>query len=445
MITSSPQGAPSGPTYRTPPSSAPSRAQQQVRQPSAPERPGLGEATGDFVVEVATDQGQRLVQEEITRAVFGEASRGASEAAATEAGMQAGEAAAESQGISLGDVTTAIAWARQAYQAYQVLSDGNLTDEEKAVALGKMVGLAVADFYTFGLASLAYGTIGQTKEFQKLEKELQPYDQAYQGLSSVGRLWGGGNDFSDWLSAGTMGQSAVMSNVIHDLTGFDGPGVRRKTTKEYQAERTKDLFDTTEDPFVQRSIAQLRGMGTDEPVTEHAPGDLTTARPEQVWGSEGILKTFGPEYWLKELTEPERRAATQAIISAGLLRHDKGDIVIPDELQEQAREIGQAAIAKVTEEEKSAWHMEAASRPSPFTGQLSDEAIASRIAEQSGRSAPRITSSPQGAYVPQGQPQQASVDYGSRAEMESAYTPQQPQPQQPSRPRITSAPQGAFQ
>lgn len=412
-ITSAPQGAPS--QVSTP---QPSRRQQQ-------ERPGIGEAAGDLVVDVAKDAAGKLVQDQIKKVVFEQAAAGVPEEAAAQTAVKA----AQESGVSISDVTTAIAWARQAYKAYQILSS-NMTDEEKAQALTKAAGLAVADYFTGGLASLVYGTLGQSKEWQKVERELEDYDRFMQASGSLGSIWGGSTDAGDFANVLTGGRSGVFANIGKQALGISHP-LHRKSTKQYQAERTQDLLGMSDDFHVQRSIAQLRNPEAAGVKRDEGRVDLENATPEQFWGSEGVLKTFGPEYWLKDLNELQRREITQALIDARLFRTDKGDVVIPDEFQERAREIANETLAGISDQAIADFNAQlqadiaSGARPSAFTGEFSDEALRAKASEQApSPGGPRITSAPQGPWG--GSPQSQQV---------------KPQPQGP---RITSAPQGAW-
>lgn len=471
MITSSPQGAPSGPTYRTPPSSAPSRRQQQ-------ERPGIGEAAGDLVVDVATDAAGKYVQDQITKVVFEQAAEGATEEVAAEAAV----AAAEESGLSISDVTTAIAWARQAYKAYQILSS-DMTDEEKAQALAKAAGLAVADYFTFGLASLAYGTLGQSKEWQRIEKELLPFDPISQAAGSFGSLWGGSKDAGDVANVLTLGTSGVLGSVADQAFGINHP-LHRKTTKDYQRGRLRAAFENAASDSEKQFIARLIG-NLDSSSDIHEGGILEGRKwswedlqglgtPESVWGEYAFFEAF-PD-WLTGYTEEQRRQIAQAALDEQLLESDKGSVLASrkkgnfERLQEIGRQVKEGAYTSpVSPEERElkrreyaesvginydegmareqAWGEEQARRHQEEQAEIRAK-MEAQINTPAPIKAPRITSSPQGElqWRPPAATASAPVDYESRAQMEAAFA--RPQPQQvnlqPQGPRITSAPQGPW-
>lgn len=348
---------------------------------------------------------------------------GASVAQAGGTAMEAQQAAQEAvqgagYGELIGDIATIGAWAYGAYEAYNVLSS-DMTDEQKSLELAKRVGLAVADYYTFGLASVAYGVASQSKEFREFEEAMQPYDPVAQSAISLGSIWGGDGDVQDHLNL----LSGGMSGVVHNALGIND--FSHKSTKEYQAERTADLMGRTEDPFVQESIYRLRNTtpGSSELVSdrhrealeaqwaEHgvdAPSDLTQAIPEQVWGSEGVLATFGPDRWLTEFNEAQRYEITKRMLAEGLFANDKGDIVVPDGNKARAEEIASEVVNDASIVQPDIPQNEFESLRPPELQARMDEA--QEEAESSAQPAAETGSRPQG-------------DFSSREELEAAFTP----------------------
>lgn len=173
------------------------------------------------------------------------------------------------------------------------------------------------------------------------------------------------------LALPTFGLSLVPG--IEGVTGEIGSaiGFGQKSTKDIQAERTKALIEQSQLPQVQRELLALRfglplpGQAAGAPPRsaeqealqqeriaaqeakfgKNAAKDLTQEIPERLWGSEGVLATFGPDYWLKELNEQQRFDITQRLIDEGLFRHDKGDVIINSKDQARARELANEVLA----------------------------------------------------------------------------------------------------
>lgn len=127
---------------------------------------------------------------------------------------------------------------------------------------------------------------------------------AMMGLGPVGWLAGGG---------------ALLGAALPQL------GLKRKTTGEYQRERTDELRK------LGYSDAQLatRFQGPGDKAKWFEIQDQALADPTMIWDSYGMKKAFGNDY-LNNMSEFERFAASQYAIDKGLIDTDKGDITLKD-------------------------------------------------------------------------------------------------------------------
>ena len=179
-------------------------------------------------------------------------------------------------------------------------------------------------------------------------------------LSGAG-MGAGGLGLAGALGLSTGGLALPVIGAAALLGGGAGFLGDRKTTKEYQAERTQDLLDRGSSPFIDQSIAQLRGAqagdvaGADprhrermqavwDQYGKHGPQDLTKTIPELVWGSHGVMDTFGPDEWLGQLNEQQRFDVSQALIDRGVFSHNKGDVVIADDQKARAQQIKEQVL-----------------------------------------------------------------------------------------------------
>lgn len=156
---------------------------------------------------------------------------------------------------------------------------------------------------------------------------------AYDVLTSRRGGWGGAAEGA--ASGAAMGSyfglpGAGIGAAIGGLVGYFD---KHKTTKQYEAERWKDTnskFDKDPNqPFVQHlaSVAHPEGDTGQAWTPEVAAKALQD--PIAMWGTQGMLNTFGPDYFNK-MTEFQRYAATKAAIDNGLLKADHGDIIVTD-------------------------------------------------------------------------------------------------------------------
>lgn len=133
--------------------------------------------------------------------------------------------------------------------------------------------------------------------------------------------------------------SAIQSAALFPITGgFDQiatkvPGFSHKGTKEYEAERWGGLSKIAPDNAnFQERVRNLaiasHGPQADENRWNQIKDKAMKSAPD-MWGTYGMLNTFGSDYFDK-MNEFQRFAATQYAIDNGLLKGDKGDIVVTD-------------------------------------------------------------------------------------------------------------------
>ena len=272
----------------------------------------------------------------------------ASGAANSSAGLASGATSATSATPTTGTgaagtAATYLGYAAQAYGAYKILSS-DAPDDVKAQALAKQAALYVADCYTFGLASVVNGTLGQTKEWQRIEKELIPYDPYMQGAASIGRVWGGDADVDDYLTLATSGTFAPISKAL-------GISFNHKSTKEYQAERAQSSFQAAvsdiDKKYVQDCWENKQTAASDNIIRDPSnPYDgkewkweeqKPLMKGENVWGMAGFGEAF-PDF-ISGYTEDQRRSIAQAALDHDLLSSHKGDIIFSGDNMERIQQI----------------------------------------------------------------------------------------------------------
>lgn len=148
------------------------------------------------------------------------------------------------------------------------------------------------------------------------------------------------------LGFGPVGWGAL---ALSALGGGVGGGLLasllgHKTTKQYEKERWGDLANSAQDAQTKAYAQQYQNyLNSDQQKIDAQPQNRLgykmangTLRPEDVWGSLGVMKTFGSD-WLGKYNEDQRRNISQALIGATLFQGDHGDTMITD--QDKARAI----------------------------------------------------------------------------------------------------------
>lgn len=232
------------------------------------------------------------------------AAEGASQAAVEAAGRKAGEEAAKQAGSSSAEMAGQLAsWAAYAYAAYQAgktLANDSAPKDERAKEVAKQAGLMVANYFTFGLASVADAIAMQTKEGRKFNAFMKKYTPGM-------------------MIAGKVGQ-----NVLH------------KSTEGYQKQRLKEMFDSGNQSaagflHTQRQIADQNndiwqeGKYQGQKWSWDKALDLAKSDPGHFMNVYANFQVAG-DGWLT-LPEDKKRQFVQAAIQQGLYSSDKGDIL----------------------------------------------------------------------------------------------------------------------
>jgi len=268
---------------------------------------------------------------------------GATAEAAQQAGAEAGQAAAAEAGITVADIATYAAWAYQAYKAYTILSS-DMSDEDKAHELVKTGALAVADYFTFGGASLAYGTVGQTKEWKKVEREMADYDHVGLNARAAGRVWSGDADWADYLPG--VGVAQGVGNLV-------GVRIGHKSTDEYRQERYSSAMRhaaTDEDRAMIYAENELGKKAEGIPDDYALNGNPLAGRGgrwedvknvmfdgSQVADAQGFKDVFRD--WYSGYTTEQRNTIAEAAIDHGYLVSDKGSTVFQSGTQADMQRI----------------------------------------------------------------------------------------------------------
>lgn len=124
------------------------------------------------------------------------------------------------------------------------------------------------------------------------------------------------------------GVGTVAGGLIGGGLGLAKGFFNHKNTKEYQADNTATLAKQFKGaPADQQKL--LSSLRTATPGATKESQALAMKDPTAMWGSYGMLNTFGKDYFDK-MDEFQRYAATQAAIDNGLFDPEKGDMLITD-------------------------------------------------------------------------------------------------------------------
>jgi len=170
----------------------------------------------------------------------------------------------------------------------------------------------------------------------------------------------GGLALAAALGASTGGLAIPVMAGMAALGAGGGMLGGKKSTKQIQAERFSDLMNQAQSPDTKSDLQMLSQAATPERTDEAGMAyaaenaeanarnagarDLSQANATQLWGSNGVLQTFGPDRWLKEFDEKQRYDITDALLKNNLFRHDKGNIIINSREQDRARQIADSVL-----------------------------------------------------------------------------------------------------
>lgn len=205
-------------------------------------------------------------------------------------------------------ITTGVQYAQSAYNLYAIL-DGNGTEEEKIRAARETVALTVADVYTGGLASQAYGLLNQY--FPGVMNAIREFDSKYNlGLNFVISLF----DSDKWKTEG---------NRLRDLAeqGVRIPESLQQAMQLSRGRAKEELID----PSVPIDFVGVTSDGRWVNNSFAATRDESLLRAEDIWGYAAFFEKFGNQ-WLGTFSEEQRRAIAQKALDSGAVREHHGTI-----------------------------------------------------------------------------------------------------------------------
>lgn len=145
---------------------------------------------------------------------------------------------------------------------------------------------------------------------------------------------------------------ALIGAGVGAIGGYFGDAFNQKSTIEYQDDKTQELAALGINPgyLEQRNkgIREREAGGGIAPIPEWQQGKITERGhlteagmndPASLWGTSGMLETFGNDY-LEKWSEQDRFAVTREAINQGLFDPEKGDwnITDPEKLRSLAEE-----------------------------------------------------------------------------------------------------------
>jgi hypothetical protein len=223
-------------------------------------------------------------------------------------------------------------------QPYQVGPDGrkipvagkpSLADIAAPLAVDKVKDVALSKLPEGG--SLSLSGIGSAGNYIAPGLGLLgAYDLATNDRGKVGGALQGA---ASGAAIGSFfpGPGTAIGAGIGGLAGLAKGFFQHKGTKEYQADNTASLAKTFQGaPADQQKLLQsLRNPDPNAPKATKESQALAMKDPTAMWGSYGMLNTFGKDYFDK-MDEFQRYAATQAAIDNNLFDPEKGDMLITD-------------------------------------------------------------------------------------------------------------------
>lgn len=186
-------------------------------------------------------------------------------------------------------------------------------------------------FFTTPRDSLGGATAGQALAAAAALKggydSIKAWQNGGEGLRGSMATTGGGIGY---LVGGPVGGAigAVAGNALG--YGAKRLGLTHKTTRQLEAERWGGLSDSGIDQSTLGTLAAANHPAGDTGENWTPEYEAQAMKdPMQMWGSYGMLQTFGGDYFNK-MSEFQRYAATKAAIDNGLLDADRGDIIVTD-------------------------------------------------------------------------------------------------------------------
>ena len=201
-------------------------------------------------------------------------------------------------------------------------------EEDKFYATADRIGLAVADAYTFGLSSVAYGLLqkycpGVIDFIHKFDSKFNLVSRAI--LSFL--------DTDKWKTEGNR-----MKKLIEQ--GVNIPESLQGSIHQTRGRSKEELFDySVPMDFVGRKDD---GTWVNNKFTESRKE--TDLHPEDIWGYATFFEKFGND-WLGKFSEEQRRNICQAALDSGAVREHHGtiDITWTPEMEKVAAGMSQSS------------------------------------------------------------------------------------------------------
>ena len=205
---------------------------------------------------------------------------------------------------------TALAVTQTVGDIYQI-SESNMTSTEKAQATADRIGLAVADYYTAGLASVFYSWA--SKQWGGTIKKIKKFNAKYNPITKiVSKLFGS----DKWKTEGNR-LNKLLDNGINIPDSLLLPTkLQRGRSKEELVDKSVPLDFigfTREGKWVNNVFADTR--------------DISALQPEDIWGYAAFFEKFGND-WLNTFSGDKRWNIASKALELGLVSEHNGTIDI---------------------------------------------------------------------------------------------------------------------
>jgi hypothetical protein len=183
--------------------------------------------------------------------------------------------------------------------------------KDKIAAVELQAALAVADYYTGGIASVVF-SFAQSRWGGTLNKILDLRAKFDPLVQLCSRLF----DSNKWQTEGKRLKTLIDS-------GVDIPESLRGAMHLSRGRYLEELVD----PSVPQDFIGCKPDGTWVNNQFAATRDESYLKPEDIWGSASCFERFGNN-WLGTFSEQTRRTICQRALDAGLVREHHGTIDI---------------------------------------------------------------------------------------------------------------------
>lgn len=226
------------------------------------------------------------------------------------------------------DAATYIAMAMDAYKAGQALGNTSMSGEERAQEAERQIGLAVADFYTGGLASTAYNLAEQYggSTHQKVKKFADNSNVMHHVWGELGQgVFGRRNDFA---------KSLARWKQVNDKGGGDrwneeaGKILYNAKSPEAKKDPNWNKWTEANDPTGQ-FVGQDYSWEAQRAIMEQ------TGNMDPLMSSLAHAETFGDKW--HDISLEKRREFMRRAYEEGLYEKDGADIIFGGRNGNQAR------------------------------------------------------------------------------------------------------------